>query len=349
MLRQLARLTRPLPAAGDGALAVAVYADAANDLVVAKESGYEGVACVDDAARLLDVLCGVWSRTQDPGVGGWARGVLAFVRWMQGDDGRWVNFVYDWGGVRNETGPTSSTGENFWHARAMLGLSAAWRAFDDQPAAAALQLGLEHAIDGDAPSDVRSLHLMLGLRLLEAGRADLEPSVRRWADEIAACRIDGILMNNPDETGEPHLWAHVQEGVLADAGVVLGDHALVDVACRSAAALLTPIVHAGFERASVTPYDVACAVRSLDRLGAVDPAGGWAGQAREARAWFSRERRGDRVYDRVAGRVADGVDDGRVSENSGAEANVVAAEVLPDEALEVVGAAVALLPDRASR
>jgi hypothetical protein len=349
VLRQLARLTRALPAAGDGALAVAVYTDATGDLVVAKESGYEGVACVDDAARLLDVLCEVWSRTGDADVARWARGVLAFVRWMQGDDGRWVNFVYDWGGARNETGPTSSTGENFWHARAMLGLSAAWRAFDDEGAAAALQEGLEHAIDRDAPSDVRALHVMLGLRLLRAGRADLTLSVRRWADEIAACRIEGILMNNPDETGEPHLWAHVQEGVLADAGVALGDRALVDVARESAAALLTPAVRTGFARASVTPYDVACTVRSLDRLAAADPGGDWADQARVARAWFSRDRGGVRVYDPTSGRVADGVDEGRVSANSGAEANIVAAEVLPDDALRAVDGAVALLPGGAGR
>ena len=45
-------------------------------------------------------------------------------------------------------------------------------------------------------------------------------------------------MNNPDERGEPHLWAHVQEGVLADAGRVLGDETLVDVARASAKALL---------------------------------------------------------------------------------------------------------------
>jgi hypothetical protein len=68
MLRQLARLTRPLPSAGPQALAVAVYGDALDRHVDAKESGYEGVACVDDAARLLDVLCDVWLRTRLPAI-----------------------------------------------------------------------------------------------------------------------------------------------------------------------------------------------------------------------------------------------------------------------------------------
>ena len=87
----------------------------------------------------------------------------------------------------------------------------------------------------EAPSDVRALHLEVCLLLIDrAGRSDLEPVVRRWAHEIAACERDGILMNNPDERDAPHLWAHVQEGVLADAGTRLGEPALVDAARRSA-------------------------------------------------------------------------------------------------------------------
>ena len=39
------------------------------------------------------------------------------------------------------------------------------------------------------------------------------------------------------------------------------------------------------------------------------------------------------MYDRERGRVADGVDETRVSENSGAESNIVAADVLLDEAV----------------
>ena len=63
------------------------------------------------------------------------------------------------------------------------------------------------------------LHLIVGLRLLgEASFPGVRSAARAWADEIAANRIGDVLMNNPDERGEPHLWAHVQEGVLVDAG-----------------------------------------------------------------------------------------------------------------------------------
>ena len=350
MLRQLARLTRPVPAAGPGALAFAVYTDPAGELVVAQESGFEGVACVDDAARVLDVLCGVWERTHDPETERWARGLLEFVLWMKGDDGRWWNFIYDWSGIRNETGLTSSTGENFWHARALCGVSHAALTFGDEPALTAVRRGLDQAVAHPAPSDVRALHVVVGLRLLQhRAFADMASAVRTWTEEIASSRFGDVLMNNPDERGEPHLWAHVQEGVLIDAARALDAADLIEVARGSARALWKPIVLHGFDRPGITPYDVACAVFSLDRLASVD-AGEWAELASAARAWFDQtDAVGRSVYDREAGRVADGIDKGLVSENSGAKANVVAAEALFDDAVASAAAAVALLPTTSAR
>lgn len=343
-----------MPAAGPHALALAVYTDASGELVEAKESGFEGVACVDDAARLLDVLCGVWERTRDPAAERWARGLLDFVLWMQGDDGRWWNFVYDWSGTPNETGLTSSSGDNFWHARALSGVSRAWLTFGDDRGQVALRRGLAHSISGEAPSDVRSIHLLAALRLLdEPSFPDLRPVVRRWADEIVARRVGDMLMNNPDERGEPHLWAHVQEGVLADTGVAIEAEELVEAARSSARALWAPIVRSGFDRPSVMPYDVSCAVYSLDRLAVADarrpavPQAGeaWSELAAVARRWFDGSGDDARpIYDRARGRVADGVDHGRVSENSGAEANLVAADALMDDAVRSLPAAAALLP-----
>jgi len=348
VLRQLARLTREIPAAGSGALAVAVYADGNDETVAARESGFEGVACVDDAARLLGLLCRVWERSPSERTERWALGVLEFVLWMQEPDGRWVNFVYDWNGGRNDEGLTSSVGTNFWHARALCGLSSAWRAFGDSRAKAAIERGLEHVLVTAAPSDVRALHVEACLRLIEhMGRRDLEPAVRAWAGEISACAEAGILMNNPDEHGTPHLWAHVQEGVLADASTELNEPGLLEAARRSASALLEPIVLNGFDRASVTPYDVSSVVGGLDRLAAATGEARWSDLAAEARQWFGgRNTAGEAVYDRARGRVADGIDDGRLSENSGAEANIEAAEALLDDAVDSASSALALIPGR---
>ncbi|MDP9329972.1 MAG: hypothetical protein M3P11_04940 [Actinomycetota bacterium] len=335
MLRQLARLTQPLPAAGPKAVAVAVYTDPADRLISAKESGTEGVACVDDAARVLDVLCDVWARTRLDWVEGWARGLLEFVLWMQEDDGRWINFVYDWEGTRNVDGITSLRGENFWHARALMAVSHAWLTFKDVRAEDALYRGLDHAVKKPAPADVRVLHMEVARRLIvDAERTTLLPALRLWAEEISSCRADGILMNSSTETGTPHLWAHLQEGALAEAGALLDESSFVDVARASALQLFVPIVRSGFDLPNVTPYDVASSVFALARLGLVTGDHSWAELASDARAWFNgRNPTGRPVYDRERGRVADGIDNGRISENSGAEANVAAADALLDDAV----------------
>lgn len=338
MLRQLARLTRSIPNAGPGALTVAVYATPEGETIPAADRGYEGVACVDDAARLLGLLSAIWRRRRLDPIREWALGLQEFVLWMEEEDGSWLNFVEDWDGKRNVAGVTSSTGENFWQARAIAGLSQSWLSFGDPRAQAAVRRGMARARGMSVASDVRVLHLRLATRLLreEWGDPAIRDDIRRYAEEVIACREGDVLMNSPDERGTPHLWAHVQEGVLADAGMTLGDDRLVRVAAASARALLEPIVRQGFERESTTPYDVASVAFSLGRLGRAEPAGDWRSLAEDARAWFAgRNPAGVPVYDRERGRVSDGIDGTRINPNSGAEANIEAGHALFDDAVKV--------------
>jgi hypothetical protein len=337
MLRQLARLTRPLPAAGPHALAVAVYADATDRAVFARESGFEGVACVDDAARLLDVMCGVWLRTRTPWAERWASGLAEFVMWMQEPDGRWINFVTAWNGSRNNTGITSRVGDNFWHARALAGLSHAWIAMGNDRVRGALERGIERAAASPAPPDVRAIHVSTALRLATADRGmDLGSTLVSWCDEIASCAdARGVLKNSPYERESPHLWGHLQEGVLAHASTVLGERRYGDAAIRSAELLVAPAIQNGFVTAR-SPYDVASCVYDCDQLHALTNDRRWADLAADARAWFDgRNPAGQPVYDRIRGRVADGVDRQRISENSGAESNIVAAEALFEDVVEL--------------
>lgn len=340
MLRQLARLTQPLPAAGPEALAVAVYADAIDRHVAARESGFEGVACIDDAARALDVMCDVWARTRAAWAERWARGLLDWVLWMQEPDGRWLNFIYDWEGTRNTSGLTSGIGENFWHARALCAVTHAWLTFGDARAEAAMHLGMDHALMKPAPSDVRVLHMITACRLIEAGgHHPLRAALRHWAHDIAACHIDGALMNSPDERGTPHLWAHVQEGVLAQTSQVLDDPTLLQIAERSAEAVIVPAIVSGFDRPATMPFDVTSCVYSADRLFETTHDERWRVLASDARAWFDgRNAAGRPVYDRERGRIADGIDHDRASGNSGAESNIVGAEALMDDAVAVAEA-----------
>jgi hypothetical protein len=321
-----------VPAAGPDALAVAIY-EHPTGVVHAQESGFEGVACVDDTARLLTVLCDVWVRTQLDWVQRWALGLLDFVLWMQEPDGTWLNFIYDWDGGKNRTGITSRPGQNFWLARALVGVQRAGSVFPDGKGVDAFRLGLAVAAAQKAPPDIRSLHLLTALYDHHE-----PPLVRRWADELVACRDGDVLKNSAFEVGMPHLWAHIQEGVLAASSQVLDDPALLDVAVRSAEAVIVPAVRGRFTAThSSVAYDVSSCVWSLDQLATATGNARWAKLAAEGRAWFDGQNAaGAPVYDRERGVVADGIDHDTVSANSGAESNIVAAEVFQDHLVSLV-------------
>ena len=335
MLRQLARLTVPVEAAGERACAIAVYADAADRTFPAAERGFEGVACVDDAARALILLSDVWSATGVSRVRDWALRLLDFLLYMQLEDGRFVNFISDWSGERNEGGVTSFPGGGFWHARGVRALARAAVTFGADRARRGLERGLAHIRAArDVPADVRSIHVLMAIELARAGEhRELRQELRTWCDEIAACRRDGVLFDNPDQSA-PHLWGHQQEGVLAEAGAFLGRDDLLRVARQSALTYLAPLIDAGFDEPTVQPYGVASAVYSMERLRALTDEPRFDELWRMARGWFDGRNSARRaLYDREEGRVYDGIDNGVMNVHSGAESNVVGAQALLDQVI----------------
>jgi hypothetical protein len=343
MLRQLARLTVPVESAGERACAIAVYADAADRTFPAADRGFEGVACVDDAARALILLTDVWSATGLSRLREWALGLLDFLLYMQLQDGRFVNFITDWSGRHNGHGVTSFPGGGFWHARGVRALARATVTLGEVRARVGLERGLDHIRAArDVPADVRSIHVLTALELLRAGAfPELRAELGTWCDEIASCRHGGVLFDNPDET-LPHLWGHQQEGVLAEAGAFLRRDDLVAVARQSALAYLAPQIDSGFDAPTVQPYGVASAVYAFERLRAVSDGPRYDELWRNARAWFDGRNPARRaVYDREEGRVYDGIDDRELNLHSGAESNVVGAQALLDE---VISTAPRLMP-----
>ncbi len=345
MLRQLARLAMPVEAAGERATAIAVYADGGDRALVAADLGHEGVACVDDAARAAVLLCDLWEATRVPRARVWAASLVDFLLYMQLGDGRFVNFIVDWDGRRNDGGPTSFAGGAFWHARGVRALAKAWLALGDERARQGLAIGLPIIRAArDVPPDVRSIHALMAVELLRSGQlVEIADDLERWCAEIVALRDGDVLLNNPDEAS-PHLWGHLQEGVLADAGRLLDRPDLVDVARRSALAYLAPLIEGGFDMPTVQPYGVASAAYGVERLADVtgDPA--FRRLASMARAWFGgRNTAGRPVYDASAGRVHDGIDAGVVNTHSGAESNVVAAQALIGDLVRITPALVAVV------
>ena len=326
VIRQLSRLLRPVPALGPGTLALAIYAHPGGpqfDLRAAAESGYEGVACVDDASRAALLYTEIWHRHGFAWAREAAEGLLRFTCAMQLDGGAFVNFIASWDGERQLTTPTSRPGGGPWQARAMHALARGVAVFGAQPYAAAFEAGVPTLLTPTPSLDVRALS---AIAMLEYWQATAAPSAAAhalaWAEEIAAARIGDLL---PDRAGssDMHLWGHLQEAALARIGVALGRDDLVRAAARSADTGLAP---AG-ERACAGPqslaFDVSCTIAGLEAVAAATGEARYASLAASARSWFDgRNTARQPVYDRDRGLVRDGIDGNRLSENSGAESNI---------------------------
>jgi hypothetical protein len=334
LIRQIARLSKTVPALSDRAIAIAVYADAKGSLVTAQEAGYEGVACVDDATRGFNLFCAIWRST---GLA-WAKqlcdGLLDFILAMQRDDGQWFNFIKDWDGSINRETRTSLAGGHFWQARAMFALAHARTLFDDQRLEDALRRGAAVLLEVPAPSDVRALHVLTAIEL--QNRDDSwTPHIVKWCNEIIECNDRGMLMNSPDERDTPHLWGHLQEFALAKASVVLDDQGMLAVAERSALMIFGDVITSGFDRPHTSPYDVSSSVTTMSGVAGVTKDPNCEKLATLARHWFhGRNPASTPVYDVSLGLVADGIDNGHISKNSGAESNIEGGIALLDETIE---------------
>ncbi len=77
------------------------------------------------------------------------------------------------------------------------------------------------------------------------------------------------------------------------------------------------------------PFDVSCAVAGLVAVARATSDEQYATAAARGRLWFHGRNTAARpVYDRRWGLVYDGIDDGKVSRNSGAESNIEGALAL---------------------
>ena len=331
MIRQIRRLLRPLPPVGGPRVAPAVYfapTEAGVRPLAAADQGFEGVACVDDASRAALVFLRLWRTRRDDSDRMAAEGLLGFVLSMQLADGRFHNFILDWGGTPNVSGPTSHPGGP-WSARAVHALACGAAELCDRRLLAAARAGFLATDRGTPHLDIRAILVLAGLEL-ERARADRAVRERtlEHCDAIVAARR-GWVMCDDERGGDVHLWGHLQEAATAYAGTRFGRPELVDAARGSADALLVPAAAGGFARPTVIPFEVSSAIAGLDAVATATGERRFRRASTAARAWFlGRNAASLPVYDARRGLVADGIDDGRVSRNSGAEANIEAALAL---------------------
>jgi hypothetical protein len=329
--RQLERLTGPVPLAGPAARAIGVYAEprssdlgAPAQMRPAQERGFEGVACVDDAARAVVLYCALYrSRPRAP-LRSAALGLLEFVAYMQDEDGRFANFILDWTGIKNLTGSTSYLGGPQWQARAVHALACGVATFGGTAWDEHFRRGVRW-LDGAVPYlDVRAVCVQAAVLHWQAtGEGASAQRALAWSGEIAARRDDDQCLLNARRVEPIHLWGHLQETALADAALAFGRADLLEVARASADGLLMPAVDWCHTAEHVLPFDVSCIVSGLAAVARATGEARYADAANNARAWFAgHNSAGEPVFDPGTGMVYDGIDNGRLSRNSGAESNI---------------------------
>jgi len=108
---------------------IAIYADAPSyDHVIATG---EGVTCVDDVGRFLEVLEFEINRGNHKEYLSLAEGMTKFLLHLSRDDGLWYNFIFEDGSINTEY-RTSVAEFQWWAVRGLRGLGASYRIFANQ-------------------------------------------------------------------------------------------------------------------------------------------------------------------------------------------------------------------------
>ena len=260
------------------------------DWVGAAESGQEGVACVDDAARAAVLCLRAFELRKDRDCLERARGYLRFVLQMQAPNGEFYNFIFGDGTI-NRVGKTSAKSFGWWAARGVWAMSTGARILG--PADPALADTLKRAVRRSLPH-VRQLlaryrhfarlgnyraprwllydsgadatsELLLGL--LEFYRVNPDTSlagvILRLSEGLTAMQ-DGNAYTYPyglHRSWETmwHMWGNSQTDALASAGMLLKSPGLTRSAELEALSFYPRLLAEGF----IKEMDVARTGSSL--------------------------------------------------------------------------------------
>lgn len=245
--------------------------------VAAAESGPEGIACVDDAARAAVVYLRHYELNGDTTSLLRAKSLLAFILNMQADDGQFYNFIFDDHRI-NTDGVTSHKSFGWWAARAVWALALGYRVFasHDTMFANSLLRALEQThphLDSvvarykhteeekgysmprwllyESAADATS-ELMLGL--IEYWRAKPNPHIQTIIEKLA----EGIkIMQDGDERTYPyglhrswktiwHMWGNSQTQALAYGGRICSNDKMIASAEREARGFYSRLLIEGF-------------------------------------------------------------------------------------------------------
>jgi hypothetical protein len=276
----LEHLTEQITLDGKTVLIVHIYANYPGYAWVdAKESGPEGIACVDDAARAAVLYLRDYELNKHPASLLRARGLLDFVMTMQAPDGEFWNFIFADHSI-NRDGRTSFKSFGWWAARGVWSLGLGCRVFRDVDTvyASRLRSAVERALPHvdsllleygkteqssgfvtprwllfETGADATS-ELMMGL--VEYYRITPSPHLCQMIKRLA----DGLVMMQDGDIGAApyglhrswrtmwHMWGNGQTQVLAMAGREFGDSTLINSARREADGYYTRLLIEGLQK-----------------------------------------------------------------------------------------------------
>ena len=343
--------------AGKPVRAIALYADAPDYRPTGSPArdGFEGIACVDDAARAAVVYLRAYEESGDSTVRAEALGLLRFVAAMEQGNGEFVNFI-DTAGRLNRVAPSSRESMSYWAARGIWAMGEAVRVLGRDEADALLEIRpvLARAearmareieagrlIGGSATATSEALLGILALQRAEplAARAAL---AARTA-ELLIPLSRGSATTAPwgahiDDPNAPwHGWGARSTAALATAAVVLDRPDFLVAARREADALWSRFMLAGQPAGEVAQngtvkwfpqiaYGISPIVEGYLAIAEATGERRYAVLAGLAGAWFLGANAANiAMYDAQTGRTFDGLDGpAKVNRNSGAESTIEA-------------------------
>ena len=320
-----------------------------------ERDGFEGIACVDDAARAAVVYLRAYEETRDSATREEALRLLAFVAAMEQGNGEFVNFI-DTAGRLNRHAPSSRESMSYWAARGIWAMGEAVRVLGRehpdriQPLRAPLDRAIARmAREIDAgrligESATATSEALLGLLALQ--RAEPTPAraalAGRTADLIAGLSRGsgtaapwGAHVEGADAPW--HGWGARSVAALASASIILQRPDLLAAARREADGLWARFLLAGQPASEVSPtgavkwfpqiaYGVSPIVEGYLAIAEATSDRRYAILAGLAGAWLVGSNAADAtMYDARTGRTFDGLDGPSaqaINRNSGAESTI---------------------------
>lgn len=343
VLRHLARLTGYVALDGRRVGYVRVYARLtaasqagalrrvapAIEVYPADDQGFEGIACVDDAARAARLALQVYAMEGSQEALRLGCEWLRFVAYMQSDaDQRLLNFILDGDGTRNGAGKTSYQGGEPWTVRALQAYAAAWRVLRDEEY---LRRFWRTPFPPTGNMKYVSAYALAAMDIYETlPDRGLEQWIADMCDAIVSSGTHYFRDTSGVEEVEP--YGYYQLAAVARAGRLLDRPAYLAACVDTVAHLAEPVIQGGFyhaypsKRDPQSVFDVSPLALGLEEMHRATGETRYRDLALRCVAWLGGNNpAGAPVYDPRTGRCNDKVHlSGDVDVKVGAESAIEA-------------------------